>query len=614
VTSTSILRVVLPSTARKFLCGILLHVFCLSCALVCTAKSDAQATAPPQSAPAPEAGTSTPSVQSASSPPASNPAQEISSRDELTTFKVKVNLVLVRVVVRDASGKAIGNLRQEDFDLFDDRKPQVIKQFSVEQPGNKAASQQTQPKPEEDSGETLPPPVAPEHYVAYIFDDVHLEFGDLARVRDAADHHMATLATTDRAAIFTTSGQNNLDFTDDRTKLHDTLQQLRPRPISRGGGTGCPDISFYMADLIQNRRDPTAIQLATEDALACAFNRDRRMLSAAQAMAESTASGVLNQGDHESRVTLSVLRDAIRRVAVMPGQRTILLLSPGFLTPQMESDYLELVDHALRSQVIISSLNGRGLYTVDPLGDISKEGPANEFASVSRAQYASQSASAEEDILRDLAFGTGGSFFHNSNDLDEGFRYIAAAPEYWYVLGFSPQNLKLDGRFHGLKVTVKNRQKLTILARKGYYAPKHVADPAEEAKQEIEDALFSQEELHDLPIDLRTQFFKPSDLDAKLAVLVHVDVKRMHFRKAEGRNQNNLTIVSGLFDRNGKFITGNQKVLDMHLKDETLANKLGSGITVKSSFDVKPGSYLVRLVVRDAEGQLSAANGAIEIP
>jgi hypothetical protein len=93
-----------------------------------------------------------------------------------------------------------------------------------------------------------------------------------------------------------------------------------------------------------------------------------------------------------------------------------------------------------------------------------------------------------------------------------------------------------------------------------------------------------------------------------------VDVKKMHFQKAEGRNLNNLTIVSGLFDRNGKFITGNQKVLEMHLKDDTLAYRLGSGITVKSSFDVKPGSYLVRLVVRDAQGQLSAANGAIEIP
>jgi hypothetical protein len=52
----------------------------------------------------------------------------------------------------------------------------------------------------------------------------------------------------------------------------------------------------------------------------------------------------------------------------------------------------------------------------------------------------------------------------------------------------------------------------------------------------------------------------------------------------------------------------------MRLKDETLEHRLESGMTVKTSFDVKPGSYLVRLVVRDAEGQLSAENGAIEIP
>jgi VWFA-related protein len=572
-------------------------VIYLSFTLVCVAQSAAPV--PPSASSSPAAGT---------------PTQEISSRDEMATFKVKVNLVLVRVVVRDSNGRAIGNLRQEDFELFDNRKPQVIKQFAVEQPGSLAA-QRVQQKSNETSDESLPPPpIAPEHYVAYVFDDVHLDFSDLARVRDAADRHMATLSPTDRAAIFTTSGQNTLDFTDNRAQLHEALEKMQPRPISRPPNPGCPDISYYMADQIQNKRDPTASQLAIEDALACAFNRDPRMRPAAEALAQSTAAGVLTQNEHESRVSLSVLRAAIRRITVMPGQRTILLLSPGFLVPQMESEYIELVDLALRAQVIVSALNARGLYTVDPLGDISTAGPANEFASVSRAQYSSQSAWEEENILRDLAFGTGGSFFHNNNDLDAGFRYIAAAPEYWYVLGFSPQNLKLDGRFHGLKVTVKNGQKLTILARKGYYAPKHMADPAEEAKQEIEDALFSQEEMHDLPIDLRTQFFKPSDLDAKLAVLVHVDVKKMHFQKSEGRNLNNLTIVSGLFDRNGKFITGNQKVLDMHLKDDTLANKLGSGITVKSSFDVKPGSYLVRLVVRDAQGQLSAANGAIEIP
>jgi hypothetical protein len=72
--------------------------------------------------------------------------------------------------------------------------------------------------------------------------------------------------------------------------------------------------------------------------------------------------------------------------------------------------------------------------------------------------------------------------------------------------------------------------------------------------------------------------------------------------------------VSALFNRNGNFIQGMQKIVTMNLKDETLEHKLGPGITLKTSFDVKPGSYLVRLVVRDAEGQLmSAENGTVEI-
>jgi len=52
----------------------------------------------------------------------------------------------------------------------------------------------------------------------------------------------------------------------------------------------------------------------------------------------------------------------------------------------------------------------------------------------------------------------------------------------------------------------------------------------------------------------------------------------------------------------------------MRLTDETLEHKRGSGLTLKTSFGVEPESYLVRLVVRDAEGQmLSAENGTIEI-
>ena len=74
-------------------------------------------------------------------------------------------------------------------------------------------------------------------------------------------------------------------------------------------------------------------------------------------------------------------------------------------------------------------------------------------------------------FLAEMAAGTGGTFYQNSNDYDEGFRRLGAAPEYVYHLGFMPQNLKNDGSFHALRVTVKPSNNLTLQARHGYYAP-----------------------------------------------------------------------------------------------------------------------------------------------
>jgi len=53
----------------------------------------------------------------------------------------------------------------------------------------------------------------------------------------------------------------------------------------------------------------------------------------------------------------------------------------------------------------------------------------------------------------------------------------------------------------------------------------------------------------------------------------------------------------------------------MRLLDTTYNRLSRSGLTLKSSYDVKPGSYMVRLVVRDGEGsQMAARNGAVVIP
>jgi len=322
----------------------------------------------------------------------------------------------------------------------------------------------------------------------------------------------------------------------------------------------------------------------------------------------------LQTGEHESGISLGVVKAVVGIVSRMPGQRSVLLVSPGFIAPAMEYEYTELIDRAVRSQVVINALDARGLYVIMPFGDISRPDSLAPVVAGPKALIETAAASAQGDLLSVLADGTGGVFFHNNNDFDEGFRRVAQAPEYSYVLAFTPQNLKVDGSYHTLKVTLKSPQKLTLQARRGYYAPKHFADPNEEAKREIEDAMYSQEELHNLPIKLHTQFFKASEDNAQLVVLAHVDVQHLHFRKADGRNSNVLTCVSALFNRNGNFLQATEKTVIMHWKDQTLEHKLDSGITLKTSFDVKPGSYLVRLVVRDSEGQsMSAENGSVEI-
>jgi VWFA-related protein len=555
--------------------------------------------------------------------PAPNQNDEMTTRETPATFRTKVNLVLVPVVVRDKHGRAVGDLRKEDFQLFDKGKPQTISSFSIEtiagQTAEPVKAETALPVSGEESPAAVNPADVPKRFVIYFFDDVHISQGDLMQVRAAAEHHIdQALVPTDRAAIFTTSGRTMLDFTDDRAKLHATLLRITPQPIARAMSQLCPDVSYYQADLIMNSNDPTALQAAVQDAIVCMTldPTDPSSVQAAQSMSRSMASQVLNTGESESRVALRSLRDAVRRISAMPGQRSIVVVSPGFLTlADLHQDKAEIIDRAIRANVIISTLNARGLYTIIPFGEPSQPSPQSAAGAVMRSQYQLASSQAEEDVLAEFAYGTGGVFFHNNNDLVEGFKRVAARPEFVYVLGFSPQNLKLDGRLHSLKVTLRNSGKLDLQARSGYYAPQHLADPAETAKQEIQDALFSREELRDIPIVMHTQFFKPSAEDAKLSVLARVDVKHLHFRKENGRNQDDLMVVSGLFDRNGNLITGNSKTVEMRLKDQTLESRLNSGITVKSSFDVKPGSYLIRLVIRDSEGQLmAAANGTVDIP
>jgi len=551
--------------------------------------------------------------------PQSKPSSEMETKEAPAKFTSRVNLVPVTVVVRDRDGHAVGNLTKEDFRLLDNRKPQVIARFSIEKPGapvvleKEAADLEPQPESKPPEPGAAPPPVLADHFVAYLFDDLHVKFEDLARARDAAGRVIASsMQPADRAAIYTTSGQVVLEFTNDKAKLQETLARLRPVSATGGIGHGmdCPDISYFLADRIVNLNDPQALQVATLNYQACSSNQ---FATANEVM--GFAQRALHEGEHETHLAATVLIQVIRRMAAMPGQRNIVLASPGFLVPaEQQTELTDVINRAIRSNVVISSLDVRGLWT-PPAFDASRPTPAGgPLAITMMSQYLQEEAQAQEDVLQDLANATGGDWFHNNNALEDGFRRLAAAPEFIYVLAFTPENLKLDGKYHKLQITLREPKGLTVQARKGYYAPKRETDATDQAKQEIEEAIFSREVIKDIPLAVHTQFFRSGEADANLTVVSRLDIKSLHYRKEEGRNQDILTIISALFDLNGNYVSAQQTVLTLRLKDETLEKRLESGITTKASFDVKVGSYAVRVVVRDSEGQMMASeNTAVEI-
>jgi VWFA-related protein len=553
---------------------------------------------------------------------------EIASHDVESTFKVQVqrNMVLVRVVVRDSTGRPVTGLRKEDFRLFDNGKPQQIDQFAFESSASASAAplQAAEKELEEEATPGAEPgkPTASNYQALYI-DDVQMQFEDIGYARGAADRYLATALTpASRVGIFTSSGQGNQDFTDDRGKLHEALFKLRSRPLISTNSRSCPDIGNYQAYLMVEQRDPFATAVAADEAAQCncqgmSGQNAQGCQSEAAINNESEAMRVLNMWETQSRAVLRGLELVVRHVAVLPGQHSVIFLSPGFLLYNLETEIDEITDRALRSNVVINALDPRGLYTIIPGGDVTQQNvqPQRPDLMGRKQQIVLDGYAQAEQVLRNITADTGGLFFHNSNDLEKGFREVGTLSQVSYILAFSPRNLKLDGRFHNLKVSLVNPAGFTLQARRGYFAPKASLDAAAKAKEELEQAVYSQDELKELPVDVHTQFFKLDESNARLAVLTHLDLNSVRFRKDQDRHLDKLTFVTVLFDRDGKYVIGKEKLVEFRLRDATLARLAQTGITMKTEFDLKPGTYLVRQVVRDSEGgQLSGLNRTVEIP
>ena len=323
------------------------------------------------------------------------------------TFKSGVTMIQVPVVVRDRDGHAVGDLKKDDFQLFDNGQQVEIASFSVDKPGGQAIPNRSLPGPT-DAAKPATDGAAmdvPERFITYFFDDISMGgIGILQHIRDAAAKQLNALQPGDRVAIVTSSCSIMLDFTNDRAKLLETLSNLQLAPPQE-----------------------------------CRVSRIQV-------------------------VQIEVLKNVVKRMANLPGRREIVLISAGFWIGYDRSSQLpDLIDAAVRSKVVIDALDTGGSTESAGAGASDAMNPRPGDHTMERGANATLPL-----VLVDLARGTAGAYV-TGNDFGVNLRKLST-PESYYVLSFVP-TAKADGKLHQLKVKLERKGKFTIEARNGYYAP-----------------------------------------------------------------------------------------------------------------------------------------------
>ncbi|HVO58126.1 MAG TPA: VWA domain-containing protein [Dongiaceae bacterium] len=390
-------------------------------------------------------------------------------------ISVTVNSVIIPVVVRDAQGNPIGDLTKGDFELLDNGKPRSITGFTIQHRAASSAGNEpaaiSSPAPAAPSASPgAAPPV--QRFIVFLFDNVHLEVADLGAMQQAAAKVLdESLADGDMAAMVALSGPNT-GLTRDHGKLRDFLKSIQLQRTTRHDDRACPNITYYQADLIENKRSQSALETAEADYISCAHIVMPSM-EMVETFVRATAVQELSVGDHDVYTSLYGIREIVERMGELPGERILVLISPGFLTqtPAALSEKSRVLDAAAQAKVTISAIDARGLYTTNLDASHSGESSLRGSLTGEHAQYHAASMALSEDVMAELAEGTGGAFFHNSNDLTGGLKRLVAAPDSIYLLEISLDGVKQNGSYHPLKVKV-NRGGVDIKARRGYFAPK----------------------------------------------------------------------------------------------------------------------------------------------
>jgi hypothetical protein len=219
--------------------------------------------------------------------------------------------------------------------------------------------------------------------------------------------------------------------------------------------------------------------------------------------------------------------------------------------------------------------------------------------------------------MSDMAERTGGKAFYNRNDIDTAISKSIDDGSTYYTLAYYPENKDWNGKFRKIQVKV-NREGVKVRHRLGYYA----VDPkvfAEQNKKQ-QGALFGEALNPDSPIATGLRFHagvvQPSEqTQNKVLVNFALDPHAITFdAQADGLQHAQVDCVVQAYSSKGKLIKTEASTVNASLKPDTYKKVMQSIFPCQQFIALPPGSYYLRLGVRDDRtGLMGTTNGKVTV-
>jgi VWFA-related protein len=495
-------------------------------------------------------------------------AAGLGGRAQAPDVRVTTRLVQVNVVVAGGSGKS-SRLSKEDFRLFDNGKPRPIELF-VASPGG-------DPTP---AATPLPPRVYSNRYErpAATVSIVLLDVLNTPTARHAAAkakliESLNGLAGRRQVALYVLDSALRVlhDFTDDPAQLGAALARYRSLH------TAAVDLNPGRSGLGPNDAiagTPLGQMAAQADQSLAAFNQLSR-----------------------ATITLAALEAIARHVRHIPGRKSLVWISSYFpLAGRRGFD--EEVNRVARvmnqADIAIYPVSDGGLATLPALS--AESGPGG-----GRGRPVSVSPVMGDSSMRALAEESGGQAYYNTNDLPAAVERALADAQTSYTLGFYPPENALDGKFHEIRVQVRQRG-FTLRHRRGYLA----AAEARDAGAEMESMLASPFQSASVKCSVRVD-----PAEGGLRLLIGIDLATLDLEAKDGRRAGVLDLVLVEQSDAGVPVNTSREAVRLDLTPAQYDQYLKDGLVLVKNLKPAAATYQVRLLLQD---RTSGRVGSVFVP